>query len=51
MSYEEIDATLGAPLDLPPVSSEEAAEIAHKEEALKAERSDPDDDEDEESPS
>jgi hypothetical protein len=51
MNHEEIDPTLAAPLDLPPMSSEEAAEIARTDEALNAARSDPGDDEDEESSS
>jgi hypothetical protein len=51
MNHEEIDPTLAAPLDLPPMSSEEAAEIARRNEALDETNSDPDEDEDEESSS
>jgi hypothetical protein len=51
MTYFELDPTLGAPEDLPPMSSEEAAEIARTDEALNAADSDTADDEDEEQPS
>ena len=36
MTDPDIDPTLGAPEDLPPMSSEEAAEIVQEDEALKA---------------
>jgi hypothetical protein len=51
MTYFKFDPTLGAPEDLPPMSSEEAAEIARRNEALDETNSDPDEDEDEESSS
>jgi hypothetical protein len=36
MTDPDIDPTLGAPDNLPPVSSEDAAEIVQEDEALKA---------------
>ncbi|HEV8569177.1 MAG TPA: hypothetical protein VGQ92_19205 [Actinoplanes sp.] len=51
MTYFEMDPTLVAPEDLPPMSSEEAAEIARIDEALNEAGSDPDEDEDQESSS
>jgi hypothetical protein len=40
MTDKSFDPTLFAPMDLPPVSSEEAAEIVRNDEALKAADSD-----------
>ncbi len=51
MTYFEMDPTLVAPEDLPPMSSEEAAEIARTDEALNEAGSDPDEDEDRKSSS
>jgi hypothetical protein len=36
MTARDTDATIGAPEDLPPVSSEEAAEIVRNDDALNA---------------
>jgi len=43
MSDPDIDPTIGAPADVPPMSNEEAAEIVQEDDALQAAGSDSDD--------